>query len=111
MRSVPPGRVMRGLPRALGDCGYNTFSLYPWHGDFLNAREFQASLGIRNAVFPTMIAGDDDRAAGGRLLEAGRAHVDALLAIAVESEPGRGTTFRLHLPAIQGSSSPEHSLA
>lgn len=32
-------------------------------------------------------------------------------AIAVESEPGRGTTFRLHLPAGQGSGSPEPAAA
>ena len=29
---IAAGRVRRGLPRSLGRCGYNTFSLYPFYG-------------------------------------------------------------------------------
>jgi hypothetical protein len=43
-------RVTRGLPHALARCGYNTFSLYPAFGDFLNARRFQTGVGIRNFI-------------------------------------------------------------
>jgi hypothetical protein len=42
------GRVERGLPRALSRCGYRTFSLYPWLGNFLGARGFQTSAGIEH---------------------------------------------------------------
>jgi hypothetical protein len=42
------GRVERGLPRALARCGYRTYSLYPWYGNFLGARDFQTSAGIQN---------------------------------------------------------------
>jgi hypothetical protein len=41
------GRVERGLPRALVRCGYRTYSLYPWYGNFLSARDFQTSAGIQ----------------------------------------------------------------
>lgn len=40
------GNIERGLPHALARCGYRTFSLYPWLGNFLGARAFQASAGI-----------------------------------------------------------------
>jgi sulfatase-like protein len=43
---IAAGRVERGLPRALARCGYKTISHYPFHGAFLNARQFQASAGI-----------------------------------------------------------------
>jgi hypothetical protein len=42
------GRVERGLPHALRRCGYKTFSLYPWMGNFLGARSFQNSTGIEH---------------------------------------------------------------
>ncbi|HEY7459526.1 MAG TPA: sulfatase-like hydrolase/transferase [Xanthobacteraceae bacterium] len=42
------GRVERGLPQALARCGYRTYSLYPWYGNFLGARDFQTSTGIQN---------------------------------------------------------------
>ena len=42
------GRVERGLPYALRRCGYQTFSLYPWMGNFLGARGFQTSTGIEH---------------------------------------------------------------
>ena len=41
------GRVERGLPQALARCGYRTYSLYPWYGNFLSARDFQTSAGIQ----------------------------------------------------------------
>ncbi len=44
---IAAGRVERGLPQALRHCGYNTFSLYPAYGAFLNARRFQASTGVQ----------------------------------------------------------------
>jgi Sulfatase len=40
-------RVARGLPAALKDCGYRTFSLYPAYGAFLGARRFQQTTGIQ----------------------------------------------------------------
>ena len=45
---IAAGRVERGLPHALRRCGYKTFSLYPWMGNFLGARSFQTSTGIEH---------------------------------------------------------------
>ena len=42
------GRVKRGLPQALRDCGYSTYSLYSWFGAFVGARRFQTSTGIEH---------------------------------------------------------------
>jgi hypothetical protein len=43
---IASGHVARGLPNALGRCGYKTFSLYPFYGAFLGSRGFQTSAGI-----------------------------------------------------------------
>jgi hypothetical protein len=42
------GRVKRGLPYALRNCGYTTYSLYSWFGAFAGARNFQTSTGIEH---------------------------------------------------------------
>lgn len=44
---IAAGRVKRGLPNALRRCGYRTYSLYPWLGAFMGARNFQASVGVQ----------------------------------------------------------------
>jgi phosphoglycerol transferase MdoB-like AlkP superfamily enzyme len=41
------GRVERGLPQTLARCGYRTYSLYPWYGNFLGARGFQTTTGVQ----------------------------------------------------------------
>jgi Sulfatase len=43
---IASGRVTRSLPNALHNCGYSTYSIYPWLGAFLSARGFQKTLGI-----------------------------------------------------------------
>ncbi len=43
---IAAGRVERGLAHNLRKCGYRTYSLYPWLGNFLGARNFQRSTGI-----------------------------------------------------------------
>jgi hypothetical protein len=43
---IASGRVTRSLPSALHNCGYRTYSIYPWLGAFLSARGFQKTLGI-----------------------------------------------------------------
>src|SRR5262249_19526782 len=43
---IAAGRVARGLPLALSACGYRTYSLYPWLGAFLSAKNFQTTSGI-----------------------------------------------------------------
>jgi hypothetical protein len=43
---IAAGHVYRGLPRTLADCGYQTFSLYPFYGAFLGSRAFQTTSGI-----------------------------------------------------------------
>jgi len=43
---IAAGRVYRGLPRLLDQCGYQTSSLYPFYGSFLDSRGFQTTTGI-----------------------------------------------------------------
>ena len=45
---IAAGRVERGLPHTLRNCGYKTFTLYPMYGAFLSARHFQTTAGIQN---------------------------------------------------------------
>jgi hypothetical protein len=42
------GRIKHGLPYALRNCGYRTYSLYSWFGAFVGARNFQTSTGIEH---------------------------------------------------------------
>jgi phosphoglycerol transferase MdoB-like AlkP superfamily enzyme len=42
------GHVRRGLPYALRNCGYRTYSLYSWFGAFAGARNFHTSTGIEH---------------------------------------------------------------
>ena len=42
------GRVRRGLPHVLRDCGYKTYTLYSWFGAFVGARGFQTTAGIEH---------------------------------------------------------------
>ena len=43
---IAAGRVGQGLPHALGRCGYTTYSLYPFRGEFLGSRAFQTTAGV-----------------------------------------------------------------
>jgi hypothetical protein len=43
---IAAGHIYRGLPRLLLDCGYRTFSLYPFYGSFIGSRAFQTTAGI-----------------------------------------------------------------
>ena len=43
---IAAGHVLRGLPRALSRCGYQTITLYPESGAFMGARRFQQTAGI-----------------------------------------------------------------
>ena len=45
---IAADRVERGLPKALRECGYKTFSLYPMWGSFAGARAFQQTAGIEH---------------------------------------------------------------
>jgi Sulfatase len=47
---IAAGHVRRGLPQALRDCGYRTFSLYPESGTFMSARRFHTTAGIEHFV-------------------------------------------------------------
>src|SRR3984885_9168516 len=45
---IAAGRVNRGLPAALRNCGYRTFSLYPALGAFMSARSYQTTTGVQH---------------------------------------------------------------
>ena len=47
---IAAGHVRRGLPTALRDCGYRTFTLYPESGAFMSARRFHGTAGIEHFV-------------------------------------------------------------
>ncbi len=61
---IAAGRVERGLARSLRRCGYNTFTVYPTPGGFLNSRAFYKSTGVQTFIDSEDINGgvfEDDR--------------------------------------------------
>jgi hypothetical protein len=78
------GRVKRGLPYALRQCGYSTYSLYSWFGAFAGARGFQTSTGIEHFL-------------DSKQLHAGPAETDSFFydhaADVIAQERGRGPVF------------------
>jgi hypothetical protein len=78
---VAAGRVQRGLPQALTNCGYKTVTLYPAYGAFLSAGSFQATAGVQRFV--------DAAGMGARGVEPDRFYYDkAAQAIARERDNG-----------------------
>ena len=57
---IAAGRVTRGLPQALQNCGYKTISLYPTYGDFLSARAFQKGAGVEQFIDMADMGVDED---------------------------------------------------
>ena len=44
---IASGRVQRGLPMVLRNCGYRTRTLFPALGAFMNSRSFQTNVGVQ----------------------------------------------------------------
>ena len=86
---IAAGRVTRSLPNALHNCGYRTYSVYPWLGAFLSARNFQKTLGIDHFYDAKDLKTRDDRA--GRILLRLRRR-------SAEARSRAGADVRLHLP-------------
>jgi len=81
---IAAGHVYRGLPRLLDQCGYNTFSLYPFYGSFLGSRAFQTTTGISNYL--------DMRDLGTREFEADNFYFDRAVDL-IDHERGSGPLF------------------
>lgn len=81
---IAAGRIGRGLPRSLSQCGYRTFSLYPFYGSFLGSRAFQTSVGVEDYM--------DMLALGTRDFEADSYYFDQAIKI-IERERGSAPLF------------------
>jgi hypothetical protein len=81
---IAAGHVYRGLPRLLDQCGYQTFSLYPFYGSFLDSRAFQTTAGISHYL--------DMRDLGTREFEADSFYFDRAVDL-IERERGNGPLF------------------
>jgi hypothetical protein len=81
---IAAGRVKRGLPAALGRCGYRTLSLYPALGAFMGARSFQATTGVQRFF--------DQHDLGTRRIEPDRFFYDAATRM-IEKERAHGPMF------------------
>ena len=81
---IAAGHVARGLPHALGRCGYKTFSLYPFYGAFLGSRGFQTTAGVERYL--------DMKDLGARGLEPDSFYFDQATNI-IARERGQGPLF------------------
>src|SRR6516162_9511116 len=81
---IAAGRVERGLPRALRQCGYRTFSIYPALGAFMSAKSFQTTTGVQKFF--------DQNSLGTDRVEPDRFYYDAARRI-IERERGGGPMF------------------
>jgi phosphoglycerol transferase MdoB-like AlkP superfamily enzyme len=45
---IAAGHIRRGLAHSLSQCGYKTFTLYPFYGAFWGSRVFQTTTGIQH---------------------------------------------------------------
>ena len=81
---IAAGRVGRGLPHSLSQCGYKTFSLYPFYGAFLGSRTFQTTAGIERYL--------DMKDLGTSSFEADSFYFSQAIRI-IEHERGNGPLF------------------
>jgi hypothetical protein len=81
---IAAGRVERGLAVTLRGCGYRTYSLYPWLGAFLSAKNFQTTAGIDHFL--------DAKDMGTRNVEPDRFYYDATLDL-IRRNRGGGPLF------------------
>lgn len=88
---IASGRVERGLPLALKNCGYQTMSLYPAQGAFMGARGFQTTIGIDQF--------HDARSLGTRSIEPDRFFYDAASRLMSEQTPRQPMFMFVYLAA------------
>ncbi len=81
---IAAGRVERGLPHTLRRCGYRTYSIYPWLGNFLGARNFHRTTGIDNFL--------DAKDLGTLDIQPDRFYYDAALKV-MKEQRGKGPMF------------------
>jgi hypothetical protein len=81
---IASGRVHRGLPNVLRNCGYRTHTLFPALGAFMNSRSFQTNVGVQKF--------QDQADLGANELEPDKFFYDKALSM-LESERGQGPSF------------------
>jgi hypothetical protein len=81
---IASGRVQRGLPNVLRNCGYRTHTLFPALGAFMNSRSFQTNVGVQ--------AFRDQADMGAHDLEPDKFYYDKALGM-LEKERGQGPSF------------------
>jgi hypothetical protein len=81
---IASGRVQRGLPNVLRDCGYRTHTLFPALGAFMNSRSFHTNVGVQTFR--------DQNDLGANELEPDKFFYDKALSM-LENERGQGPAF------------------
>ncbi len=81
---IASGRVQRGLPNVLKNCGYRTHTLFPALGAFMNSRSFQTKVGVQSF--------NDQADLGANELEPDKFFYDKTLGM-LEKERGQGPSF------------------
>ena len=81
---IASGRVQRGLPNVLRNCGYRTHTLFPALGAFMNSRSFQTNVGVQRF--------QDQADLGANELEPDKFFYEKTLNM-LESERGKGPSF------------------
>src|SRR6266702_2444398 len=83
---IAAGRVTRGLPQALQNCGYKTISLYPTYGDFLGARAFQKGTGVEQFIDMADMGVNED-------MQPDKFYFDQALKVFAGQQPSRSPIF------------------
>ncbi|BAM88065.1 conserved hypothetical protein [Bradyrhizobium oligotrophicum S58] len=88
---IAAGRVERGLPLALRQCGYDTASIYPANGAFMSARNFQTTMGVDRFL--------DARDLGAKGVEPDGFFYDAALDLMQQRQRGKPLFMFVYLAA------------
>jgi phosphoglycerol transferase MdoB-like AlkP superfamily enzyme len=83
---IAAGRVTRGLPHALQNCGYRTISLYPTYGNFLSARAFQKGTGVEQFIDMAEMGVNED-------MQPDKFYFDQALKVFAREQPQQSPVF------------------
>jgi len=83
---IAAGRVTRGLPHALQNCGYKTISLYPTYGNFLGARAFQKGTGVEQFIDMAEMGVNED-------MQPDKFYFDQALKVFAREQPQQSPVF------------------